>query len=264
MAGTVDIFGHAVSKPVVYAGAGIGVVGGVLMVRSYRAKKAAATAPATTSATDPNASDPIDPATGIPYSQEGGGSGYGGYNASQYDTLGGMGGYGYMDPNTGQYVYPGTGSNIPTVSTNAEWAQEVSNYFQGNGAGGDYIGSISTAESGHCLNAGQEQLVNNAIAVMGSPPEGWPRGAPHLCGNTGTPGPTSGGGTGTPAKVTVPVVAGKRVNEALSMLQAAGLKGRTSPARNPAHEYDVTSASPRGGSKVSKGSTVTLHIKEIR
>jgi hypothetical protein len=239
---TVNVFGHAVPKMYIYGGAGVAVVGGVLIVRKRKASAAAAVA--ATSATDTTGTtDPsIDPATGVPYADETGDGGYGGYDAS-------TGGYGYVDGN-GQYIYPGTGvttSTAPTVSTNAEWAQEVTSYFAGNGDAGSYPDAIGKALQGMCLTSAQLQLWDNAVAFMGQPPSP-PSVAPHVCAGS-TPKPTTA----------VPNVVGKLYATAASQLTRAGFKA----ARQEPNVGIVTSQSPRSGEKVAKGSTITLSGKGL-
>src|SRR6202022_27110 len=70
-----------------------------------------ASSAATSAATDPNA---IDPATGVPYSQEYGYTGIDPNTGLPYSqTMAG----GYYDPNTGQYVSPGTSVPAPSQPT---------------------------------------------------------------------------------------------------------------------------------------------------
>jgi hypothetical protein len=63
-----------------------------------------------------------------------------------------------------------------------------------------------------------------------------------------------------PAPHSVPNVVGERANPALAALQAAGLTGATSPARNPQFVYVVTAESPAAGTKVAPGTLVTLTV----
>jgi hypothetical protein len=238
-----------------------------LWYRHRKSAGAATTAPSGTDTTGTGAIDPnaIDPATGIPYSQEYGYTGIDPNTGLPYSQqLAG----GFYDPNTGQYVYPGT--NVPppttspsataTVTTNAEWAQAAESYLTVN-AGTDMatlsaaLGKYLTART---LNATEQGLVDQAIAFEGYPPVSGPGGFPpsmHTTGNPPPPPPPPG------TKVTVPRVIGDRVENANSALQALGLKS-TFGARKPNKPYHVISQSPNAGAKVAKGSTVHLGIKE--
>lgn len=109
--------------------------------------------------TDPNATDPIDPNTGIPYSQETtyapglAGMGYGG------------GSYGVANP---IFATPPTGG-VPV--TNAQWAQQAESYL--TGIGYDPItaaAAIGKYLSGQALSADQYAIVQAAIAFIGPPP----------------------------------------------------------------------------------------------
>jgi hypothetical protein len=241
MAGTVEIFGHAVKKPVVYAGAGVAVIGGVLIVREMRSRSAAsAAAPADTSSTD-TTGDTSDSSL---------------YGDDTGDDMLGSDGYGLYDPNSQQYIYPGTSPIAsPTISTNAEWTQEVISYFSGLGDTGSYSSAIGVAEAGRCLTAGQLQLVDNAIAAMGTPPQAWPV-APFECG-----GATGGSPVPKTTQGTVPNVVGKVSETAEVAILGAGFKVKWSTTRKGGVVYDVTAQSPRAGAKATKGSTVTLSIK---
>jgi hypothetical protein len=228
--------------------------------------------PADTSsaATDPNA---IDPATGVPYSQEYGYTGIDPNTGLPYSQTAAGGLY---DPNTGQYIYPGTGTPPPTVptatiTTNAEWAQNAETYLTAN-AGVDMatlsaaLGKYLTARQ---LTAAEQSLADQAIAFAGYPPVSGPGGYPpamhtQSTSSGGSGGGSGGGGTGgskppPAAKVLVPNVVRDRVEDANSALHALGLKS-TFGARKPRTPYVVTAQTPRAGTQVAKGSTVHLSI----
>lgn len=165
--------------------AGVGLTG-VLGIAWYRSKKAKADAAAasTTSAgalSDPNA---IDPATGLPYSQEGVGydqtsnidpaTGYP-YGSSEDQSA-------YMSQ-AGYSGYSGYGGNYPTnpsanpvgpgsFTNNQMWAQYVEDYMTntvgGNAAEiGNAVGKYLT---GQAVTSTQKSLIEQAIAFGGYPP----------------------------------------------------------------------------------------------
>jgi hypothetical protein len=252
MADTVNVLGHAVSKKMVYLGSGVAVVGGVLIMREIKSRQAAAaaaTAVPATDGTDTSQQDGIDA------------NSYGDY---AYDTTGGDYGSANLaslyNPATGSYLLPGVGTTVPTVSTNAEWAQEAISYFQGNGDTGDYSDAIGTALQGMCLpTAAQLQLVDNAASLLGQPPQGFPT-APHICPTPGTTGTGGGTGTTTGAMTTVPHVVGMQVNPGITALTHAGFKPGIHQTRDPKDTYIINSQTPGAGAKAPMGSTVDLGI----
>jgi hypothetical protein len=130
----------------------------------------------------------IDPATGIPYSQEQGG--YGGYGAQGVTpSL-----YGYVDPTTGAFISgAGAGQSVLQPSTNASWAQQVEAYLGSIGydplAVGAALGKYLTGQQ---LTADQQAIVAAALGFYGQPPGG----APPIVGGTPTGNGTGGGSTG--------------------------------------------------------------------
>lgn len=75
-----------------------------------------------------------------------------------------------------------------------------------------------------------------------------------------TPAPTPTTSTGT---VTVPNLTGERANFALGNLKSIGLEGIGKTKRNPKNEYVVSGQTPAAGTKVPKGTKVTLTWKQI-
>jgi hypothetical protein len=227
----------------------------------------ASSAATSSAATDPNA---IDPATGVPYSQEYGYTGIDPNTGLPYSQSAAGGLY---DPNTGQYIYPGTGTPAPTVptatiTTNAEWAQSAESYLTAS-AGVDMatlsaaLGKYLTARQ---LTAAEQSLADQAIAFAGYPPVSGPGGYPPAMHtqSTSSGGGSGGGGAGggkppSAGKVTVPNVVRDRVEDANSALHALGLKS-TFGARKPRTPYVVTAQTPRAGTQVARGSTVHLTI----
>lgn len=256
MAKEVSIGGHKFSRnTLLVAGGGTGI--GLFLW--YRHKSAGASTAGTTAATGTgtgaypsdgttgNPSDPysVDPATGMTYGDEqGGGFGIGGYGTSGF---GGFPGYGGFPGGTGNPPpAPGPGS----FTNNAQWAQyaETQLAFADPNAVSAALGKYLT---GQPMTTDQEGLADQAIAIAGYPPVAGPGGFPpsmHQAG--GNPGP--GGG-----KVAVPNVVGGNWMGAIHALQAAGLK--PSPSAKPSNAKDpITKQSPSAGTKVAKGSTVTL------
>src|SRR5215472_675434 len=112
-----------------------------------------------TGTTDPN----IDPATGVPYSEE-----YGGYGVG-----GGPYAFGYNDPGTGAYI---TGTQAVTQpSTNASWAQQVEAYLQQIGYDPTAVGAaLGKYLTGQTLSSDQQGIVAAALGFFGQPPQGAP------------------------------------------------------------------------------------------
>ena len=138
-----------------------------------------------TAATDQS----IDPATGIPYSQEY--SGYGGYGV-------GGGGvpqqFGYYDPTTGAFI-SGTGSTGTVIGpgTNASWAQQVEAYLQGVGYDPTAVAAaIGKYLTGQTLSSDQAGIVAAATGFFGNPPQY----VPPISQGTPTGNGTGGGSTG--------------------------------------------------------------------
>lgn len=145
----------------------------VVIYMVMRARSNAATS------TDPN----VDPATGVPYSQE-----YGGYGAQGVSpSL-----YGYVDPTTGAFISgAGAGNTVIQPSTNASWAQQVEAYLGQIGydplAVGAALGKYLT---GQTLSADQQAIVAAALGFYGQPPQPVPP-------ITTTPPPGNGSGGGS-------------------------------------------------------------------
>lgn len=172
-------------------------IGGGLGYILYRRKQSAAPAAAATSTDpgtygdaginsgyDPNA---IDPATGLTYAEEQSG--------------------GYLDPNTGQYVYPGATNTNAAVSagtpvTNAEWAQQAEAELSGVADPTALSAALGKYLTGQAVTASQQSLVDQAIAFAGYPPVSGSGGFPPSVRSS--PPATAGGGvTGTSSTKTV-------------------------------------------------------------
>lgn len=155
---------------------GAGVIGVVLFYVYYQKKKASAAA-ANATAPDPNA---IDPATGIPYSQE----------------------TGYAQDLSGSSIpnpYVGQGGTVTTSSgagytSNVQWVGDAEQYATGyfNASltlTGSALGKYLSQSPGG-LNPDEYQLISELVGLMGPPPVGTFR----LIQNTG--------GSGTPSQHT--------------------------------------------------------------
>jgi|SRR5215469_4030609 len=161
-----------------------------------------------------------------------------------------------IDPATGLCPVGSTGGTTgrTSVTTNAQWAQEAL-LLLGNT---DTVKqAIGYALEGHSVTADQKNLFQEAIGLLGQPPQGYP--PLNVIGQpTGThPAPH-------PGKVKVPRVVGMRATPALEEIRAAGFKSHTVPVRDPRHEYVVAWQVPGGGSEATKGSSVVLGIRLLR
>lgn len=257
--------------------AGIAGVGGIVYWR-YRknaaASSAAAASTGVTMVTDPagNQCAQVDPTSGYcPGTPEDQSAQEQALYGSQVYGYGGSGssGIGYPGNGAGEYTDPNgvvclnpdadgycpqTVSGTPTtnqITSNAQWVQEVDKLFP------SYTQAVAMVLGGVPVTTAQKNQFLEAVGVFGQPPQGYP----SPIQTTDTPGqPTTVPPVSSTVKV--PSVTGERANAAITKLTAAGLKSRTSPSRNPAKTYTVTSQNPSAGATVSKGSTVTLNVKE--
>jgi hypothetical protein len=134
----------------------------VLYIMKSRASVSAATAGANTA--DQGG---VDPATGVPYSEE-----YGYQGA--YGTTPSV--YGYVDPSTGAYI-TGTGasSTVTAPSTNASWAQQVEAYLGQLGYDPTTVAAaLGKYLTGQTLSSDQSGIVSAAQGFFGQPPQGAP------------------------------------------------------------------------------------------
>jgi hypothetical protein len=248
---------------------GIAVSGGALLYA--RKKKAASTTAAASPAalaagtaaatvTDPTTgqsypADSIDPVTNLPYGlelQE-----YGSIVAADATAgAGGQTGYGYGSSQQNGYPQENEqGASSGTTATNAQWVAEVEsalsalNYSDADIQQGlaRYFSSSpqGTAADGTNLY----QMMDTAIGEFGPPPSGTyalVRG-----------GPPAGAGS-----VAVPDVVGRTdLDTAEGLIKAAGLVPLAAGDNATGNKGKVTSQSPAAGSKVTKGSSVTLTYK---
>lgn len=184
---------------------GAGVIGVVVFYIYYQKRKAAAAAVDTT-AVDPNA---IDPATGIPYSEE---TGYA-QNLS-----------GSSIPNP----YVGQGGTVTTsggagYTSNVQWIGDAEQYATGYfNASVTLAGSALSkyfAQTPGGLNPDEFQLISELVGLMGPPPVGTFR----LIQNNGSTGATGG----------------QHQQEAQHATLAHGVSLRTYSRWNPTSKLDV-------------------------
>ena len=234
----------------------IAVGGGSVLVLGYvwwkhKHQAAAATSSSSTASTAPaaggdpyppdgttgNPSDPnsTDPATGMTYGDEqlynAGGGGYGGY------------GYGGGQGGQGSSQGSGSGSGGPPFATNAAWATYAEGQLSGIVDPTALSAAIGVYLTGRPATSDQVSLIDQAIAIAGYPPVAGPGNNP--------PGIVPGGGSG---QVTVPNAVGQNKSAASKIITGAGLV----PKVTPGEKDPIVSQSPEAGTKVAKGSTVTL------
>lgn len=230
------LVGGVSKKALLIGGAASAAVIVVIIIRRRSSASAATTA--TTGATDSTStdgttSDYVDPGL--------------------TDTSGGptYGATGYVDPNTGQWVYGATGTGQAAATSNQQWAQMAEQYLTQN-SGAD-PGALSAALgkylTGQAVTSAEESLIDQAIAVEGYPPSGGAGGYPPGIRTQSS----SGGGD-----VTVPHVTGETAAAAHTAIARAGLKPVNPGIRSDAI---VTSTTPAGGEQVPKGTEVVISVK---
>lgn len=151
-----------------------------------------------------------------------------------------------LDPATGLCPVGGTGST--KITTNAEWVQEAERLL---GNTPTVQAALGYALSGQPVTQAQKLIFEEAIGLTGmSPPEGYP--PLNVVGGQHHPPPKN--------RVRVPNTIGERLEAAIDIVQAAGLKPGHGLTR-PNVGYIVTASSPKAGTEVTEGSTVHLSIK---
>lgn len=247
---------HGKKIPKAAAIGGVAVVG-VLAVMWWRNNHSAAAAPAASTGmvTDSagNVCTAINPATGFcPGTAED--------TDALNGTLNGAGGGagGGSDSIIGTTT-PDQVTNGPPFTTNAAWSQyAIATLGQsGNTDPGALTDALGAYLAGGQVTAAQHILINDALAVAGSPPVTGTNGFPPSI-NVG--GSISGGGTGTtPVKVRVPNVIGMRTAEqAEPAIKAAGLVPHLGGGFDQNAVNYVNSQTPGGNTLVNQGSTVNL------
>lgn len=230
-----------VKKGYVYAGgAGIALIVGIAYWRHQA--NSAAKAASTTQTTDTSTTDPIDPSTGIPYSQELGGS----YPSYPYGVSDYGGGTGY--PYSPQPVT----TTASGITTNADWATQAENDLLAQGVTiAASSQAISKVLAGLPVTVDQQNLFLQARGLLGGdPPQGYPTPI-KLLDTPAQPNP--------PSTVTVPNVVGMNFGKAFNTLTVANLV--SDPGHGGTHAaWIVTAQSVRAGTKVKPHTVVKLTV----
>jgi hypothetical protein len=256
-----------VKKQYVYAGGAI--LGVVILVVYYRSKQqAAAATTAANTVTDPsgNVCAALSPVSGycpgtpedLAYQGTGAAGTLEGTNAASY-----VGGQiiGYDQYGNPIYSSNSQQSGVPGAFTNnAQWTQAALQEMvdlEPSADPGTIADALGLYINGQSVTSAQKSVIEQAIALEGFPPVGGTNGNPP--GIVDQP-ITSGGGGGTGgATITVPNVVKDTLNQAHSTLQSAGLTFNTDTAKDkPGYERIVTSQKPKAGTKVAKGTKVSL------
>lgn len=186
--------------------------------------------------------------------------GYGQQSAYGYGASGGFpaGYYGYGVPNP---PGGGGGGQVAAATTNAQWAQAAITQLADDGYDRQSVaGALGAYELGQPVTPDQQSIIAAAIGIEGYPPVPGASGNPPGINVQGTPGGGGGGGQGGGGGgKAVPNEVGKRADQALAAVRAAGFKAKTVPIRVPTKTYIVTSQSPSGTAPA--GSLVTLNVQ---
>ena len=241
-----------VDKKVLIVGGVVVVALGYYFYKKQQAASQSAAAAQTTAADTTTAAQSdtnIDPQTGYPYGSPEDQAALASLSYGILPTDTGYGGVGYPYPGS-----TGTGISGPGGYTNnAQWAQaaEASLGSDGNDAIAAALGKYLTGQD---VTSDQQTIIQEAIAVQGTPPVPGPSGFPPSI-HTSTPTPPTPTGN-----VTVPNVVGKGLDAAHTDLQKAGLTFNTkiSSQGKPGQERKVIAQNPRAGSSVKKGTYVSL------
>jgi PASTA domain len=257
-------------KPVIIGGIAVTAGGSGLYLYLHHKKTGSwfgsGTAATATDTTDPVTGLPtsedntIDPVTGLTYLAE----------ATQYGSVAtaesAVSAYGASSATgTGTGVLPADGGvsgtttsaagsvNSPTYTSDAAWAQAVQAGLSSVSGGTSYDGTdIGTAIGDYLENvpvtAAQASVINTALAEYGPPPSGAHQ---IIQAPVTAPGKTM---------VTIPHLPPNiDVEDASPIITELGLKVALSPNSNPGAIRIVKSTTPAEGTKVTPGTTVTLH-----
>src|SRR5712691_11121348 len=184
MPDTIKVFGSNLPKPIVFSGAGLGLVGGIYYYRKNKSKQAQQ------AAIDQAGGSSTDPATGSPYGSPEDAAALSAQSNYQMPATGGYGFTGYAG-GSGSGTF---GSGAPgSFNSNAEWAQYVEQYEINNmGADAPTVGNaIGKYLTGQPLSTDQVGIVQSAIAIANYPPVSGPNGNPpsYVTSNTSTTTP---------------------------------------------------------------------------
>lgn len=230
-------------KPIYVVGVGAAATGVIIYayVKNRRANAAVTPATDTTGVT----ADQIDPATGLPYSQEQGAP----------DTGAAFTPFGGIDPSTGIPYIDETGTlsgnvaNPNPILSNQDWAstaqQELENTFGyaatvAQSAVRKYLGQKDG------LTATEASAIQTVVAEIGNPPTG----GPYRIITASTPVPPSS------SPVSVPNVVGQTAGTAHNRIVAAHLVPIADPGQKASQK--VKSTTPKAGVKVAPGTRVLI------
>lgn len=185
-AGKITIPGTQVKVPKIAAGIAVAVVA-VLAIMYYRNKKAKAAAPGAT-VTDPdgNVCAALAPSGFCP----------GTPGDLNYQAQGsGSGGFGGSGGGTTDTTVPTQVQNGPPFTNNAAWSQYVLSQLSSTVDPGALTNALGAYIDGATVTTAQEQLIQDAIAIAGTPPVAGTNGFPPSI-NVG--GSKTGGGNKPP------------------------------------------------------------------
>lgn len=179
--------------PKKWAVIGSGTLAVILGIAYWRHRNAANSTASTSAAT--GTTDPIDPSTGIPYSQEvnGGISPYD-YGGGSYFGTGDITGY----TPSGQPVYStGVTGSISGYTTNSDWTTAAVSVLNAAGISvTDAENAIQRVLAGLSVTTLQQEYFMRAVGQLGEPPQGYPKPIKL----TDTPGQPGGSGSVTAPK----------------------------------------------------------------
>jgi len=237
------LIGEVSKKEALIGGGALAVILGIAYFRHRSAANAASSADTTTS--------PDTSGLDSGYSQDYPASDYGGAYYPPSGTGNIIGTDQYGDPIYGVGGGSTTGSTGTTYSTNESWASAAENDLAAmNVSQSAAATAISRILGGLSVTKQQEDLFMEAVGLIGPPPGGYPQPI-KLTDTAQHPGAS---------KVSVPNVVGRDVEQASNTLHSAGLKV-IGPKGVPGILHIVTAESPKAGTMVSAGSTVTLSYK---
>ena len=178
--------GEVKKKTALIVGGSAIVIGGVVYIRNRKAASASDSGTSTdTSASNQSGTDSgIDPATGIPYADEGGSEGIDpatGIPYAEESSLGDFGDIGgEIDPNTGipfADEFGGGSGNIGTggavgggITTKEEWVQQAESDLNAPALGG----AAAKIFGGLSVTKNEKDLFLEAVGLEGPPPGGYP------------------------------------------------------------------------------------------
>jgi PASTA domain len=241
--------------PLWTAGAGAAAVVAIIVVYSRRAKAATAAAAAQTASTaaqtvtDPsgNVCAALAPSGYCPGSPEDEAYTANEEGESGYDDAGLSGYTGMITDSNGETCValdPATGlcpvSSTTGLTTNQQWVTAAENQL---GLTPTVQAALGYALSGQPVTSAQASLFNEAVGLLGAPPQGYPP-----LNVTGTAAQSSGG------TVPVPSVTGQSVAAATSALQAAGFTASVSGSSSGT----VWSQTPAAGYEAPPGGSVDI------